>query len=130
MSTNSNKTYRILQRQFGHFVQQAEVQLAALCSEFPPDTPSTTFNAACDGLAVMSQHSPKLVIDAIMNWRLTHKPKAVGDNHAAPELAAAAKFSGVNLSTSGISKVHMVSIRLYHRRETLITRTIPERKQQ
>jgi hypothetical protein len=92
MSTNSNKTYRILQRQFGHFVQQAEVQLAALCSEFPPDTPSTTFNAACDGLAVMSQHSPKLVIDAIIN-------------HAAPELAAAAKFSGVNLSTSGISKV-------------------------
>jgi hypothetical protein len=106
MSSNSNKTNRILHRQFGHFVQQAEIRLSALCSEHPADNDtSTAFNAACNGLAVMSQHSPKLVIDAVMNWRLTHKPKAVDDNQAAPELAAAAKFSGVNLSTSGVSKV-------------------------
>jgi hypothetical protein len=110
MSSSSSKSNRILQHQFGLFILQAEIHLSALCSECPPDSPSAAFNVACDGLAVMSQHSPKLVIDAVMNWRLSHKePKNVDDKQKldAPELVAAAKLSGVLSTSSGVSKVCM-----------------------
>jgi hypothetical protein len=109
MSTNSKLPVNlILHLQYTTFVQQAENHLSALCSDTPPDTLSTAFEVACDGLAVLGLQYPKIVIDSVMVWRTSKREMSSEDGKkAAPDIIAAAKLSGVQSTSTGVFKVFL-----------------------